>query len=592
MEVYKVIRDSVHGNIELERSFVENILDTPYFQRLRRIEQSSVRAIYPCARHDRFTHSLGVYHVGTKIVENLKPQISKIKPLEKNQIETITKSYLIACLLHDIAHAPFSHTFESYYGDVTVLYDLLKEKLGKDLVPDRLNLGEIKEHELASAILVADKFKDSIQSPNLLGGDLELVCRMIIGAPYSENTTYYQICNCFIKLLHGEVDADRLDYACRDIWSSGYKSVSIDINRVIHAMHIELYKDSYELCFNHNVIGDIRNVMELKRFQKSHIFNHHTIVYDQELLVQAAETMASEYFDNAHRPLTLSDIICLDAVEGEKNITNTTGAHQLRLLGDDDLYFLMKQSNNIYFKELSSRTYKRFALWKSPEEFYAIFPTIDKTINITNKDFAKKVKKALKQMKADLMDEVEILTREVTYKERASIDDLLIVVHNEPKPYHEVRHDIFKETSGAREFSFTYLYVPKPKKNETLEKIRKKAIELVRPVVEELFKAKTCEKDICTKVKDYLVQFGCNVDISKATFSKRDISQLKRMLTKFEMKPDSLLNKLATDLLTLIISSQEGPFNVKSPKQRMRRARAPKAPTITQKDIDELNRRN
>ena len=207
MEVYKVIRDSVHGNIELDKSFVEYILDTPYFQRLRRIEQTSVRAIYPCARHDRFTHSLGVYHVGTKIANHLRSQIEKIKPLDKTQIEIITKSYLIACLLHDIAHAPFSHTFEPYYGERKALYKTLCTCLGiQSLGLTRLQYDNIKEHEYASAMLVADKFKDDIQSPDRLGGNLELICRMIIGAHYSENTPYYQVCNCFIDLLHGEVD--------------------------------------------------------------------------------------------------------------------------------------------------------------------------------------------------------------------------------------------------------------------------------------------------------------------------------------------------------------------------------------------------
>lgn len=569
-DIHKVIRDSVHGNIKLGKSFVNNILDSQYFQRLRRIEQTSVRAIYPCARHDRFTHSLGVYHVGTKIVDHLTPQLQEIKGLEDHQIQTIKQSYMVACLLHDIAHAPFSHTFESYYGDPSVLYKQLKDEFNKELA-DRLTIGKIKEHEMASAILVADKYKDAIQSPNSLGGDVELVCRMIIGAPYKENTIYYQVCNCFIKLLHGEVDADRLDYACRDIWSSGYKSVSIDINRVIHAMHIKKYQDVYQLCFNHNVVGDIRNIMELKRFQVSHIFNHHTIVYDQALLVQAAETMAKDYFPNDEPSLALSKIICLEAIKDEICIQNTTGRHKIQLLADDDLYFLMKQSNNKYFQELSSRTYKRFALWKSPEEFYTFFPTIEKNINIFNKDFAKKVEKELKQLKDELIDDVDILTRKVTYKERTSIDDLLVVVHGQPKPYYEVCHEIFKEPSEAREFDFTYVYIPKPKNPDDLENIRTRAIDIIRPLVETLFKPTPVEQDALTKVKNYLIEAGCKVDLSKAKYGKREVTQLEKLLDKIKgIGHDDQIGKVAIELLTLIISSnkQEATEKESKPKKK------------------------
>lgn len=593
MEVYKVIRDSVHGNIELERSFVENILDTQYFQRLRRIEQTSVRAIYPCARHDRFTHSLGVYHVGTKIVDQLKPQVLRIEGFNSTQVEIITKSYLIACLLHDIAHAPFSHTFEPYYGDVSVLYKKLCDKLGKDLEVDPLDVCEIKPHELASAILVADKFKDSIPSPNSLGGDLELVCRMIIGAQYSGESHYYQVCNCFIQLLHGDVDADRLDYACRDVWSSGYKAVSIDINRVIHAMHILRYEDSYQLCFNHNVIGDIRNIMELKRFQSTHIFNHHTIVYDQELLVQAAETMALDYITDDEYSKQLSNIICLDAVIEGKTITNGTNSYNLRLLGDDDLYFLMKQNNNQYFQELSSRTYKRFALWKSPEEFYQVFPKIEKTINITNKNFATRVEDALLPLKKELLDDVGILTREVTYKERDRVDDMLILVHGKPVKYREVCHDIFKDTSRSREIEFTYLYIPKPKKMEKIDQVRDKAIDLVRPIVEELFDAEPSQ-DVITKIEEYITKAKCKVDITKTSFTKKEISQLERFCEKLKSKQDGPINNAAVDILELIISSNKEQEEQSEKRELKKRSyittMKPAARIATPEALDKLNK--
>jgi HD superfamily phosphohydrolase len=74
----KRILDSVHGNIYIDKQLVENIIDTPEFQRLRRVEQTSTRSIFPSARHDRFIHSLGVYYIGTLISKQLEKTGLKI----------------------------------------------------------------------------------------------------------------------------------------------------------------------------------------------------------------------------------------------------------------------------------------------------------------------------------------------------------------------------------------------------------------------------------------------------------------------------------------------------------------------------------
>ena len=110
----KNILDTVHGHILIPEEYLEKIIDTAEFQRLRRIEQSPIRSVYPSARHDRFIHSLGVYHIGQMIANQLYA--------EKDEwgidvdFESVVKSYLLACLLHDVGHAPFSHTLEKYYG--------------------------------------------------------------------------------------------------------------------------------------------------------------------------------------------------------------------------------------------------------------------------------------------------------------------------------------------------------------------------------------------------------------------------------------------------------------------------------------------
>lgn len=68
---YKVFMDTVHEYIRIPKVFVENIVDTEWFQRLRYIDQTGMRILYPNGKHDRFCHSLGVYHLGLKAVDTL-----------------------------------------------------------------------------------------------------------------------------------------------------------------------------------------------------------------------------------------------------------------------------------------------------------------------------------------------------------------------------------------------------------------------------------------------------------------------------------------------------------------------------------------
>ena len=107
----KLIRDSVHGYIEVPEIIMQKIVDTSIFQRLRQIEQTSMRTLYPSAHHDRFVHSIGVYHLGKKAIDGL------INNIKDDEIYTANKDFWqeyglcfqLACLLHDCGHAPMSH---------------------------------------------------------------------------------------------------------------------------------------------------------------------------------------------------------------------------------------------------------------------------------------------------------------------------------------------------------------------------------------------------------------------------------------------------------------------------------------------------
>ena len=140
----KKFRDPVYGYIEIEESIVHNIIDTAVFQRLRNIRQTSYGPLYPSSLHNRFVHSLGVYHLGCiafdAIIKSLKFNeetetkiLGELNTLIKDNLNRYELLFRLACLLHDVGHSPFSHTGEDFYlsskSDVQYMSDEEKKSL-------------------------------------------------------------------------------------------------------------------------------------------------------------------------------------------------------------------------------------------------------------------------------------------------------------------------------------------------------------------------------------------------------------------------------------------------------------------------------
>ena len=232
----KLFRDPVHGYISIPVDYCGAFIDNKIFQRLRRIEQTSMRVLYPSAHHDRFSHSLGVFHLGQTAINYL---LQSSPSLKRNKVAV--KSFEMACLLHDCAHSPFSHTFEKYYTlnrDAEIRARLIASipdvKFGEDFTTI-----SPAPHELVSAIVAVEFFKNNIER---LGGDINLIARMITGCPFSDPTRGIE--NCLISLLNGSaIDVDKLDYIIRDTWASGVNNVRIDDKRLLSSLQIKQDKD-------------------------------------------------------------------------------------------------------------------------------------------------------------------------------------------------------------------------------------------------------------------------------------------------------------------------------------------------------------
>lgn len=351
----KIFVDTVHGEINIPTKYCKYIIDTPIFQRLRRIEQTSMRGIYPSAHHDRFIHSLGTYYIGVRMFEQIQTSLSnrmsrRVEPdfdlynsiadidLQcalngEDAWDVLKRTFTLACLLHDCGHAPFSHACEAYYeyrppmykGDSTIIHDIIE--LGNDYInkssrwPEKTKEIEkekfaveirqcgAKQHELVSAWLVLHPQAFGTVLFEMLHADPLLMARMITGCKFVLGKGNYnelsdkqkveiktkEIFNCFISLLNGgEVDADRLDYALRDNWASGLNPTNINANRLITSLTIAPTddKNGYDVCFEKQALPDVQCLLENKNYTYFWVFNHHKTEYQQRLLRKAIEKLA------------------------------------------------------------------------------------------------------------------------------------------------------------------------------------------------------------------------------------------------------------------------------------------------------------
>lgn len=461
----KRVLDSVHGYITIPEDFCDYIIDTPFFQRLRRIEQTSCRVLFPSARHDRFIHSLGVYHLGTKIVEAINRNCKGKLP---DNYENVEDNYLIACLLHDVSHTPFSHTFEDFYNnDSNNLADSLAKVLDSEVFnADRVDREwKAAPHETMSAILAVTCFSDFVKAPVY---DLEFIARMIVGFQYSDPAKSFE--NAFVELLHSKIlDADGLDYACRDAAMAGYSTNMIDVDRLLDEIYVvndAKDGDKYKVCFSNKAINEIESVLGVKHFQQYNVFAHHVVTYDQELLKEAMKSAAylhltgKETFDSKEREAALKRLCNMEAFTSPF----TFGIHKIPLLypSDDDFVSLMKYfPNDYYIHQWLTRHYELQPLWKSKSEFKHIFGDTLGATSLKATDlwvFSPECKRFLCEQFDIAEHNVWILEPEM--KDRfGSASNLNVYIDGDVKQYKELypKGRMYFNDLGEQ---FKYIYIP------------------------------------------------------------------------------------------------------------------------------------
>lgn len=322
----KQFKDPIYGYIDIDSDIVANIIDTPAFQRLKDIRQTSYTPLYPAAYHNRFVHSLGVYHLGKIAFSAIREQlvVKSEKTDLHNQVDQIGKIFELACLLHDVGHAPFSHTGETFFIDKEqTLYKLLS-----DCVDDKQFSQEFEElgakkpapHECMSCVVGIKTFPEYFPSSN----ERSLFARCIIGMPlkFNEKIPEYnmalpeeernelrkqiqglkakkirtELLNCVISLLNSSIiDVDRLDYIIRDAATIGFKNAQVDYMRLLNGMRIVTYNKSLCIGYHKSAISVIESAVYAHDSEKKWVQGHPSILYEMEALKNAMSTLTSTF---------------------------------------------------------------------------------------------------------------------------------------------------------------------------------------------------------------------------------------------------------------------------------------------------------
>ena len=238
MNETKIINDPVFGFIKVPRGLLYDIVAHPLFQRLNRINQLGLASVvYPGARHTRFQHSLGAFHLMSEAILSLQQKGQFIFDSEAEAVQA-------AILMHDIGHGPFSHVLEN-----TLIHGISHEDISL-MMMERIN------HDLHDRLGMAIAiFKDN----------------------YPKRFLH--------QLISSQLDMDRLDYLRRDSFFTGVTEGNIGSARIIKMLNVV----DDRLVVEQKGIYSLENYLTTRRLMYWQVYLHKTAVAYEKVLVNMLE---------------------------------------------------------------------------------------------------------------------------------------------------------------------------------------------------------------------------------------------------------------------------------------------------------------
>ncbi len=350
----KILNDPVYGFINIPSGILFDIIEHPYFQRLRRIKQLGLTdLVYPGAVHTRFQHTLGAVHLLESAADVID---SKGHQITNDEAVAVT----IAILLHDIGHGPFSHTLE------------------KIIIPEY-------GHEELSLLYMHELNK-------VFGGELGLAIKIF------QNQYHKKFLH---QLISSQLDVDRLDYLRRDSFYTGVSEGVIGSDRIIKMLNVV----DDELVVEAKGIYSIEKFLIARWLMYWQVYLHKTVVSAEELLLKIFKRVKSLIAQNksVYLPESLqyfylnsgkkepSEILryfsLIDDTDIIHCIKNWTLENDkvLKMLSERLLYrnlFRVEIQNTPFdqdkIDELTLKVSKRFNLSKSDTQYFVFTDSISK----------------------------------------------------------------------------------------------------------------------------------------------------------------------------------------------------------------------
>lgn len=230
---YKIFNDPIHGFLQIPKGNVLRLIDHPYVQRLRRIRQLGLGyLVFPGAEHSRFSHAVGALGLMQRVLKNLQEKDTTITYRE-------FEGTLIAILLHDIGHGPFSHTLE---------FDLIEDF----------------HHEMMTLALMHRLNKE-------FPGVLDIAIQIF---------TDQHPKKFLHQLISSQLDLDRLDYLKRDSFFTGVSEGAIGIERILKTMRVH----QNNIVIEQKGIYAVENYIIARRLMYMQVYLHKTVLSADKLL--------------------------------------------------------------------------------------------------------------------------------------------------------------------------------------------------------------------------------------------------------------------------------------------------------------------
>ena len=287
----KIFNDPIYGFITIPNELVFNLIEHPYFQRLRRISQMGLSyLVYPGAHHTRFHHALGSMHLMQKAIQTLKIKGVEISENESNAL-------LCAILLHDIGHGPFSHTLE--------------HSLAQGLSHEQISL----------------KFMQALNIE--FNGSLTTAISIFKGE-------YPRKFLC--QLVSGQLDMDRADYLKRDSFYTGVAEGNINSERLISMLNV--VED--RLVIEEKGIYSVEKFLLARRLMYWQVYLHKTSLLAEQLLMNILKRVKWLY-QNQNKIEAGKALMYFIENDVSLDQFNDTALQQFAALDDYDIIYAIKQ---------------------------------------------------------------------------------------------------------------------------------------------------------------------------------------------------------------------------------------------------------